>query len=375
MNVMVSTAFLGRQALKCEVPLVSPVFSKTILYRFVSTNTAIHRGIRRSNSRADRAEPPNGHYGGRTDGFPRGRRDYPDQQQHTPPRFPRPNRQVEQDVGDMRKFAALREGRSTTRQERFQRGGTGESQPSFGSQYPGQGSGRPYELRETPDRRRRNSPTSEPFGNSSYPSSAPPDSTWRNRATRASIYGDSHNPPDNNRWPERERETDNSPRWTPNMSAPLRIRPRGRFKYSDSQRRTVRLARAKETPPGGHMRSNPPQGIPYTTPASEFLYGTSVVTAALKSSRRKLYKVYIYSSEGRGLTAQDASIRKTALAMGVQVVDVKGNWIKLLDKMSNGRPHNVRSIPKNYVINKCYTISKIKSRATFSKRLRCRGCQ
>ena len=85
-----------------------------------------------------------------------------------------------------------------------------------------------------------------------------------------------------------------------------------------------------------------PLTIPYTTPASEFLYGTSVVTAALKSNRRKLYKLYMYNGENREVANQDEIMRKLALAAGVEVVQVARDWMRLMDKMSAGRPHNVR---------------------------------
>ena len=87
-------------------------------------------------------------------------------------------------------------------------------------------------------------------------------------------------------------------------------------------------------------RSNVPISIPYTTPASEFLYGTSVVTAALLSSRRKLYKLYIYGGDNRESHSQDTRIRHLALDRNVVVERVKGDWLRLLDKMSLGRPHN-----------------------------------
>lgn len=80
--------------------------------------------------------------------------------------------------------------------------------------------------------------------------------------------------------------------------------------------------------------------MPYTTPASEFLYGTSVITAALLSSRRKLYKLYIYSGDNREVHEQDKRIRELALKRGVVVERVKGDWLRLMDKMSAGRPHN-----------------------------------
>lgn len=83
-----------------------------------------------------------------------------------------------------------------------------------------------------------------------------------------------------------------------------------------------------------------PLSMPYTTPASEFLYGTSVITAALLSSRRKLYKLYIYSGDNREVHEQDHRIRELALKRGVVVERVKGDWLRLMDKMSAGRPHN-----------------------------------
>lgn len=83
-----------------------------------------------------------------------------------------------------------------------------------------------------------------------------------------------------------------------------------------------------------------PLSMPYTTPASEFLYGTSVITAALLSSRRKLYKLYIYGGDNREVHEQDKRIRELALKLGVVVERVKGDWLRLMDKMSAGRPHN-----------------------------------
>lgn len=91
------------------------------------------------------------------------------------------------------------------------------------------------------------------------------------------------------------------------------------------------------------QRSRVPQSIPYTTPASDFVYGTSAVTAALQSSRRKLYRLYVYEGEKRTNPARDLSIIKLALAAGVRVSKVGEDWMSLLDKMSKGRPHNVGS--------------------------------
>ena len=85
----------------------------------------------------------------------------------------------------------------------------------------------------------------------------------------------------------------------------------------------------------------PPLTIPYTTSASEFLYGTSVVKAALEAKRRKLYKLYNYAGDNRESLEQDLVIRKLALRSEVVVERLKGNGLRLMDRMSGGRPHNV----------------------------------
>ncbi|RAL64474.1 hypothetical protein DID88_001950 [Monilinia fructigena] len=84
--------------------------------------------------------------------------------------------------------------------------------------------------------------------------------------------------------------------------------------------------------------------IPYTTPASEFLYGTSVVEAALSARPRrgrKFYKLYIHKGDERQNGERDGVLARLAQKKGVEVVIVKGHdWLRTLDKMSQGRPHN-----------------------------------
>ncbi len=94
--------------------------------------------------------------------------------------------------------------------------------------------------------------------------------------------------------------------------------------------------------------SKDPLSIPYTTSASEFLYGRSVVLAALQSRRRKMYQLYVLdggSNWVKDVEDEDAdrleSIKKYAAAAGVKVTSVNSSWVRLMDKMSNGRPHNV----------------------------------
>lgn len=98
-----------------------------------------------------------------------------------------------------------------------------------------------------------------------------------------------------------------------------------------------------KTKPTRTVASRIPLSIPYTTPASEFLYGTSVVEAALRSQqvpRRKLYKLYIYAGENRDKLDRDAGLERLARKNGVEVVRAGADWLRLMDKMSGGRPHN-----------------------------------
>ncbi|CAI7677131.1 unnamed protein product [Penicillium discolor] len=83
-----------------------------------------------------------------------------------------------------------------------------------------------------------------------------------------------------------------------------------------------------------------PDTIPYTTPASEFVYGTSAVEAALRCSRRQLYKLYIYQGTEEELSAAKVTIRKLALSKNIAVKMAFAGWDRLMDKMSAGRPHN-----------------------------------
>ncbi|KAL4778931.1 Alpha/beta knot methyltransferase [Aspergillus varians] len=84
-----------------------------------------------------------------------------------------------------------------------------------------------------------------------------------------------------------------------------------------------------------------PDTIPYTTPASEFIYGTAAVEAALRCSQRQLYKLYLYqAAEDEELNSAKAVLRKLALSKDVKVKMAFAEWDRLLDKMSAGRPHN-----------------------------------
>lgn len=83
-----------------------------------------------------------------------------------------------------------------------------------------------------------------------------------------------------------------------------------------------------------------PETIPYTTPASQFIYGTSAVEAALRCGRRQLYKLYLYQAAGEQLSPAKVVLRKLALAKGIPVKMAFAGWDRLLDKVSMGRAHN-----------------------------------
>jgi len=86
-----------------------------------------------------------------------------------------------------------------------------------------------------------------------------------------------------------------------------------------------------------------PKSMPYSEAASEFIYGTFAVLAALQAQKRKCYKLYIWCGEDGNLSDSDDKITEVvreARAVKVPIVRVAGNWDKLLDKMSDKRPHN-----------------------------------
>ncbi|KXJ90826.1 hypothetical protein Micbo1qcDRAFT_163468 [Microdochium bolleyi] len=88
-------------------------------------------------------------------------------------------------------------------------------------------------------------------------------------------------------------------------------------------------------------REDGPIRIHHTTAASQFLYGRSVVEAALKHSRRQLYRFYVYSGEDRQTLSQDEALSRLAGSREIECITVKGQQgLRMLDKMSGGRPHN-----------------------------------
>lgn len=80
-----------------------------------------------------------------------------------------------------------------------------------------------------------------------------------------------------------------------------------------------------------------PLSIPYTTAASSFIYGSNTVLAALRAQRRKFYRLYLHPR----LSAREGNatdIRALAKQLHVRTTDTANS--RLLDKLSDGRPHN-----------------------------------
>lgn len=286
--------------------------------------------------RDSRKRPLRASFEDRTQKYSRGRGESRTEQTEQRARSPWPGR--------VRDFAGSTDGRKSTheaKEDRYSLRGTRESQSSFGSRYSNQESVQSYEAHGRLNSSSRNSGTSEPYNRNHKESSPLPNSGLPNRATRrASIYGEPWS--DDAKKPDRDLNERSPPtdftRYQPKTSRNKRIT------FSNTHRAARNRERKEKEPPGSDLKHLPPASIPYTTPASKFLYGTSVVLAALKSSRRKLYKAYVYCGEDREATSHNTTVRKLALSRGVQVVNVEGAlWARFLDKLSGGRPHNVCS--------------------------------
>ncbi|KAG6064852.1 hypothetical protein E4U32_008051 [Claviceps aff. humidiphila group G2b] len=83
-----------------------------------------------------------------------------------------------------------------------------------------------------------------------------------------------------------------------------------------------------------------PMMLSYTTAASQFLYGTSVVKAALEIGRRQMYRLYVYGGENRRDNKDNEILMDLARSRGVPITVVPTEEQRLMDKMSMGRPHN-----------------------------------
>lgn len=80
-----------------------------------------------------------------------------------------------------------------------------------------------------------------------------------------------------------------------------------------------------------------PESLPYTTAASEFIYGYSSVLAAIKANRRKFYSLYVHS---RGASRDGLMARVRAYKLFPITQEVGDEYMRAMDKASSGRPHN-----------------------------------
>jgi 21S rRNA (GM2251-2'-O)-methyltransferase len=104
------------------------------------------------------------------------------------------------------------------------------------------------------------------------------------------------------------------------MSPPEEQRPRGRI--SPSALKKLRF-----------------DSLELTTAASQFLYGKSVVEAALRANRRQLYNLYIYGGASRHhLMDTHNSLESLAEQIGIKITTITEQ--RMMDKASLGRPHN-----------------------------------
>ena len=81
--------------------------------------------------------------------------------------------------------------------------------------------------------------------------------------------------------------------------------------------------------------------MPYTTAASDFLFGYSTVKAALKVQKRQFYKLYLHERALRRDSENGfSSILNAAKRSNVAIQHVDDRFLGVMDKKSNNRPHN-----------------------------------
>ncbi|KAJ4381906.1 hypothetical protein N0V86_003275 [Didymella sp. IMI 355093] len=148
-------------------------------------------------------------------------------------------------------------------------------------------------------------------------------------------------------------QKDDRPRRTPERSFDREDRrsPRNDRDSRTSQHdRSSRFDRMDRTPRDSHSdrpdrpipsradpRDRAPDSLPYTTAASEFIYGYSSVLAAIRAQRRQFYKLYVNS---RGLNRDVLLARAKASNLRQITREVGDQYDRAFDKASSGRPHN-----------------------------------
>lgn len=123
--------------------------------------------------------------------------------------------------------------------------------------------------------------------------------------------------------------------WESRERKPWKAREKEAWEPHDSSGRSARERRFKI------WQERQPVSIRYTTAASQFIYGRSVVTAALRSMRRKPYHLYIYGGSNRQNPDRDQGLEALATRRGVEITVLSDqDGLRMMDKMAEQRPHN-----------------------------------
>ncbi|KAJ5526419.1 tRNA/rRNA methyltransferase SpoU [Penicillium frequentans] len=301
--------FITRSSLSgCVLPTKSASWTTV---RHASLNYAIGRGIRRSSPR-----PSSSSFSDDGDRRPRGQRDGRRDDTQGPRKYPR------RDDGEDKPF----------RERRFR------SNESDGRQAP-----RNYPRRDDRhensfrERRFKSNDSDERQAPRGYPRRDDrQEKSFRDKRSGSSTFDQNEFIRSGNfQALPREHQASVASRWNEDMptSRPRRGNPKSSIRPRSEWVSETMPERVKDN-------VKVPDSIPYTTPASEFIYGTSAVEAALRCSRRKLYKLYLYQAAEEELGPAKAALRKLALTKNVTTKLAFAGWDRIMDKMSAGRPHN-----------------------------------
>lgn len=213
---------------------------------------------------------------------------------------------------------------------------TGRKQQPWGDSRPDRG------IRDQGNDKRRFDDTSKGFDRRERDSRAPSDSFGRDQRQRSSYDAErtsrfeSSSPAErrNTRYSLQKAKSLDSARPDQRPRSPL-----GSERTRSTDRDSADPDDAKAWKP---RRNDGPVSIPYATAASQFLYGTSAVEAALRAGRRKMYKLYIYKGKGRSTRAaeKDRILGDLARDQGIRVEYLEEASLPMLNKMSESRPHN-----------------------------------
>ena len=114
-----------------------------------------------------------------------------------------------------------------------------------------------------------------------------------------------------------------------------------RFSHRPDSKGARRERHGRESSDAGAETQKPsvrgPESLPYTTAASEFVYGYGSVVAAIKADRRKFYNLYVHS---RGASREGLMSRIRSHKLFPITQEVGDEYMRALDKASSGRPHN-----------------------------------